>query len=96
MKPIYPGLNTSLDTKNTRFKGAPLYAIAGQSYFNTHEQDQVIDPSFIERQNKLTEKNWDARVQFSFQEYCALSPADRLQLTRLHAIRWNYTLMALP
>ncbi|WP_416431125.1 hypothetical protein [Piscirickettsia salmonis] len=93
MKPIYPGLNTSLDTKNSRFKGMPLYAIAGQSYFNTLEQDQMIDPDFIEKQNKLTEKNWDARVQFSFQEYSALSPADRLQLTRLHAIRWNYTLL---
>ncbi|WP_395167906.1 hypothetical protein ACGP04_09745 [Piscirickettsia salmonis] len=93
MKPIYPGLNTSLDTKNIRFKGEPLYAIAGQSYFNIHEQGQMIDPSFIERQNKLTETNWDARVQFSFQEYSALSPADRLQLTQLHAIRWNYALL---
>ncbi|WP_059372358.1 hypothetical protein [Piscirickettsia salmonis] len=95
MSIMYPGLHISLDTENTRFKGNPLYSLSGQSYFFCQEQGMEVDSHYISQQSSYEEIDWDKRYKFSFSEYRALTSTDKLQLTRLHAMRWNYGLLLL-
>ncbi|QGP65784.1 hypothetical protein PsalMR5_03696 [Piscirickettsia salmonis] len=104
---IYPGIQVSLDTRQSdRCKGRSLCSFSGQSYLislskNKDQQDQEINELFIKKQDALLEKkdgdgqkaSWDDRNAFFLSEYQELTLYEKLQLTKLHAARWNYGLI---
>ncbi|RNC76630.1 hypothetical protein DA717_14900, partial [Piscirickettsiaceae bacterium NZ-RLO2] len=103
---IYPGVQISLDTRQShRCKGRSLCSFSGQSYFSSHptnkgQQGEKIDDLFIQEQDAHLKKDednensgWDSRNLFFLHEYQELTLNEKLQLTKLHATRWNYGLI---
>ena len=99
MKISYPGISVPLDTtQSQRFKGEKLDSLSGQTYFKTKSneepQQSKLDIDFINKQKEFNEKDWDSeRNSFTFHEYSSLDTKEKLQLTKLHAIRWHYGLL---